>query len=543
MVKLPALLMFACALASAYQEQPPPAKGSLAGIVTDLKTGAPLKKAIVTLIPTSVIAGLGSGGPSKSAESDQAGRFLFPALDAGAYRLSATRQGYLASMYGARKVGGMGTPVVVAEGQDVKDIAVSLTPQSVITGKVIDEDGDPVANLMVRAVRNIYRNGRRQWFPAAGANTNDIGEYRLANLEPGRYIIDTYSRPPANDVTRSPASEPQAEDAERVYASTYYPSTLSPSLAIPVTLTPGDDIRGIDVHLLKTRVYQVRGTVVGNPEPRAISVTLAPRNNELGTQYMGMTGGANSEFQVRYVLPGEYTVTAQARTGAQLWTASEPLIVTGTNVDGLRLTLSEAATIHGTVKVVDAAPPPQLKNVSIRLVTPLVTPGQVGNPGATSLVRDDMQFTLMNVPPLRQTVEVSGIPQSCYVQSTRYGGAEIPADGIELHAGGTIEITLSCQAAQLDAVATTQDDKVAPHAVFALVPKDGGPVIVRTANENGIYSFQGLKPGDYSLFAWEDTEEGAPLDPDFRKPFESQAKLISLDPAARANISLKTISQ
>jgi hypothetical protein len=531
MVKSLALLVFACALGSAYQEQPPPAKGSLAGIVTNVKTGSPLKKATVTLIPVSR-----AGSGNNSVDTDEQGRFFFRSLDAGLYRVSGSRQGFLPTSYGARKPGGIGTPVIVAEGQDVKDLAVTLMPQSVITGKVLDEDGDPVVNTMVRSMRNIYRNGKRQWFPTAGANTNDIGEYRIANLEPGRYILATNARLVAGDVTRLPAPESQSEEPERIYAATYYPSTLSASVAIPINVTPGDELRGIDIRLLKTSVFRVRGRVVGYSDPRPVAVMLTPRDNDLMAPLMAMTRGADFDFEIRGVLPGEYTAIAQSRSGSQLWVASEPIIVTGTNVDGVRLSVVEAAEIHGIVKVVDASAPPNFKNLSVSLMA-----SATRSTAVTSPVREDMQFTLSGVSPMRQDIAVHGFPDTCYVQSIRYGGAEVPADGAEMHAGGTLEITLSCQAAQLDAVVTTQDDKVAPHAAFALVPKGGGAAIARITDENGYVSLRGLKPGDYQVFAWEDAEEGAQLDPDFRKPFESQAKSISIDPSAHASVQLKAI--
>ena len=79
--------------------------------------------------------------------------------------------------------------------------------------------------------------------------------------------------------------------------------------------------------------------------------------------------------------------------------------------------------------------------------------------------------------------------------------------------GGVLEVTLSAAAARVDAVVMDKDGKAGWHAVVALVPKDGSPTLVQTADENGILSFKGLKPGEYRLLAWDDVESGAPTIP------------------------------
>jgi hypothetical protein len=159
----------------------------------------------------------------------------------------------------------------------------------------------------------------------------------------------------------------------------------------------------------------------------------------------------------------------------------------------------------------------------------------------TAPVRDDLKFALSSVPPVRYTVAVNGLPEPCYVKSITYGNAGVPAEGVEMTGDGVLEITLSCDAAQLDAVVLDEGEQVGWHAVVALVPKDAGPVVLRTADDNGMLTLRGIKPGEYRLFAWEDVEDGAPLDPDFRKPFEAQAESIKLDPSTHLAVQLKAI--
>ncbi len=79
---------------------------------------------------------------------------------------------------------------------EMKDLTITMTPQGVIAGKIMDKDGDPVVSAQVQTTRYTYASGRKQLQATGGAQTNDLGEYRLINLAPGRYYIcATDSRP------------------------------------------------------------------------------------------------------------------------------------------------------------------------------------------------------------------------------------------------------------------------------------------------------------------------------------------------------------
>src|SRR5207244_297844 len=93
---------------------------------------------------------------ARTVDTDEQGRFSFTGLEGGKYRLAADRQGFLHQSYGERKFSGGGTPILVGDGQSVKNILFRMNPQAVITGKVLDEDGEPMANVQVRAMRYTY---------------------------------------------------------------------------------------------------------------------------------------------------------------------------------------------------------------------------------------------------------------------------------------------------------------------------------------------------------------------------------------------------
>src|SRR6478672_12913223 len=96
--------------------------------------------------------------------------------------------------------------------------------------------------------------------------------------------------------------------SDRDWSSDVCSSDLtSATTAVPVDVGPGGEVRGIDVRLVKTRVYRVRGKVVGSDDTRrAATVTLSPRDGAPGTPITGMAIGAAGEFELRNVPPGQY---------------------------------------------------------------------------------------------------------------------------------------------------------------------------------------------------------------------------------------------
>jgi len=123
----------------------------------------------------------------------------------------------------------------------------------------------------------------------------------------------------------------------------------------------------------------------------------------------------------------------------------------------------------------------------------------------------------------------------------QFNGRDVTPEGLDMSAGGPLEVVISAAAAQMDAVILDKDGKAAVNAVVAIVPDSGANPIVQMSDENGILSVKGLKPGSYKILAWEDVEQGAPYDPDFRQQYEKSAKSVKLDSSAHEAVQLKAI--
>jgi protocatechuate 3,4-dioxygenase beta subunit len=536
-----------------FQAAPPPAKGTIEGQVLSA-SGTPLKKAnvrLIAILDVPALAAAGAGQPRMAPpqrpavltkETDDQGRFSFTGLEAARYQLSAERQGYLRQSYGARKYSGGGTPIRLGQDQHVKDVIFKLSPQAVIVGKVVDEDGDPVANVQVRAMKMMYRSGKKQWQEVNSGQSSDIGEYRIPSLEPGRYLVSTRPRNPNNNMG-GPPNQPVPDTPELAYVGTYYPSTTDSANAVPVDVGPGGEIRGIDVRLVKTQVFRIRGRVVTSAPPASGpgrgGVAVGLRMKDGSAQISGMTPARPPEnlFEIRGVPPGSYILFTQGG-GANQPMGLLPVEVGRRHVDNVVLTVPAGADLPGSVKIEGAAAEMTAPNLSINL-RPAIPMGAAPRAKAAA----DLTFTLKNVSPMHYSVNVSGLPDGCYVKSIRYAGQEVPEDGVDFLSAAPLEVTLSATAAEISGAIVDGDGKPVSNALVALVPKDGPASALQSRNtdENGSASFRNLKPGEYRLFAWEDLEPGAQQDPDIQKKYESHATAVKLEPGAKQAVQVKVI--
>src|SRR5436305_4459373 len=210
-----ALIVLAVACSAQTQDKP-----AVAGRVVSTVTGAPLKKASVWLEPFSSTRGV-NGGPSvalPATTTDAEGRFTLDDFEPGSYFLLAQRVGYLDQGYGAAEPQVVGPPLELTAGQALRDVVFKLTPQSLLYGKVVDDDGDAVPNARVQVLRTSYAGGRRHLLEAGAADSQDDGSFVIGNLTPGRYYLGAAIR--KIDVTGPPGRKFERE----TYVTTYFPA-------------------------------------------------------------------------------------------------------------------------------------------------------------------------------------------------------------------------------------------------------------------------------------------------------------------------------
>jgi protocatechuate 3,4-dioxygenase beta subunit len=314
----------------------------VSGTVVVAGSGQPARRARVTLNASE-------GGGTRTATTDDNGRYAFSGLAAGRYSLSASKSGHIGVTYGATRPGRPGTPIQLADGEKF-DAALQLPRGSVITGTVLDEHGEATPGTPVRAMRYVMQAGRRTLQQSGSGATDDRGIYRIYGLQPGEYLVSAVPRNtgPGPDVGRLQAelealkqrlstiganeagvareitmrasmlqSEiPQQDEQPTGYATVYYPGTVAPAQAAPVALGIGEERSSIDFQLQRLPMARVEGVVVNSTgqETPNVQVTLNDATQPIPGM-AGPTARADSEgrFRITNVAPGTYRLIVRAQ--------------------------------------------------------------------------------------------------------------------------------------------------------------------------------------------------------------------------------------
>lgn len=279
--------------------------------------------------------------------TDAEGRF-----QAGRFSITADKAGYVALQYGQRRPYEAGTPVTLSDGETLDRGDFMLPRGSVISVRVTDEFGEPVAGVQVQVQRYQYGTDGQRRLTTAGnqtpfATTDDRGEFRAFGLMPGEYVVLASMRTLGGGMATGSGSN----DVTEGFAPTFYPGTLSADQAQPLTLGIGQE-QAIQFALIASRLGRISGTVVDSTSQPAVGaeLTLITVSGSGSSSRPVGTVGPNGEFTVTGVAPGEHPLSVSySRPGRSSEFAGLPIVVGTGDLAGLRLTLGGGATISGRV--------------------------------------------------------------------------------------------------------------------------------------------------------------------------------------------------
>jgi Carboxypeptidase regulatory-like domain len=519
---------------------------TITGMVVKLDGSAPLKSARVEL------RSMEDQTHAYAATTDEGGRFTLKDVGPGRYRLSVSRNGFVNQEYGQKTPNDPGSILTLAPGQQMKDLLFRLIPWSVIAGRIRNEDGDPLPWVQVTALREAYTDGKRKLSPTAQEATNDLGEYRLFGLRPGRYFVSaTYSTKnqmaSGNEDSEEPA--PVEESAAQKYVPTYYPGTPDPAKASTISVKPGDEIPSVDILLQRVAAYKVRGRIynmITHRTGRDISIMMLPRNNQVAGSIFNFEAPVldkDGSFTLKDVLPGSYTLSAFWFDEGKPYVAKQNIDVGNADVEGVSLTIAPGMTINGRV-IWDGKPSLEGDELSI---SPSSTEQGVEF-DSPARVSPNGAFTLKDISEDTYHLYVNGMSKDCYIKAVRYGMADALYDGFAAQRGNdaSLEVTLSSRGARVQGAVSDADGLPLAGVWVVLVPEEAHRAQMQmyketTTDQYGHFELRGIPPGDYKLFSWDQVENGAWQDPEFLKPFESKGEEVKLQEGESKSVNLTAI--
>jgi hypothetical protein len=536
------------------KDAPPPPAGRIVGRVVAADNGRPVKRARVFASAAELPGGRGM-------LTDDSGVFDLTELPAGRYTLTVSKSGFVALSYGQRRPLQAGTPLQLADGQQMKGIEFQLPRGSVISGHVLDEDGDAMPGVMVRVMRYQYLQGEKRLTPAGNGQTDDKGLYRVWGLMPGEYYVNAIARGGgggfggpggpggfAGGGRGGRGGGPGggaggAPDPEQVnYAPTYYPGVPSMSEAKPITVGLSQEVLDISFGMQLVRVSRISG-VVSNPDGTPVTsgnINLMADAGGARANAMGMNLGGRIQwdgaFTINNVAPGRYILRARGDDSETPQFAAQPISVNGGDLSGVTVVLSPGATISGTVSFLPGGSPAP-DYTQFRITAPSTDQSDFG-PQSNARVDKDGHFTISGVSAGAHLIRPSNGSRSWLLQSVTIGGRDVTDTPFQLRSGenlANVTLVFTDKQSEINGTLTTDNGTPAPEFTVLAFPADATlwrpqsrHIMTARPDQTGQYRIRGLPPGEYYLATVDPSQQGEWFEPAYLDEHRADAARVVL---------------
>ena len=549
------------------QDAVPTPTGRITGSVAASDNGRPVKRARVFVSAVELPGGRG-------VLTDDQGVFDFTELPAGRYTLTVSKSGFVSLSYGQRRPLQAGTPLQLADGQQLKGIQFQLPRGSVIGGRVLDEDGEAMPGVNVRVMRYQYLQGERRLTPAGAGQTDDKGQYRVWGLMPGDYYVNAVARgglfgggpfgqfggpggPGSGPGGGRGAAfggrggrggpgpgAPVGNDApEQInYAPTYFPGVGSVNEAKPVAVGLSQEVLDINFNMQLVRVARLTGHVLnpdGTPVTSGnINLTIESgggRGNQIGMNYGGRIQW-DGEFTISNVPPGRYILRARGDDSETPQYAAQPVTVSGQDVNDFTVMLSPGATISGTVSFVGAAgSAPDLSQ--FRITAPASDQSDVG-PQPNARVSKDGAFAVEGVPAGSHLIRSAGAARGFILKSVTINGRDVTDVPVPLRPGeslANVTVAFTDQQNEINGTVTNEQGTPVPDYTILAFSTDSSlwrplsrQIMTARPDQTGKYRIRGLPRGEYYLVAVDPAEQGEWFEPAYLDEHRAGAQRVTL---------------
>jgi protocatechuate 3,4-dioxygenase beta subunit len=519
----------------------------------DAVSGAPLAGATVS------IARWDGQDINASVLTEADGRFLFDNLKPGKYILSASRKGYKGQMFQEHE--NFTTAVAVGNDLDSQGLLFRLSPSAIIAGQVTDEFSEAVRNAGVMLFREGTINGRVSVHVHGQATTDDQGQYRFANLPPGRYYVAVSAQPwyaqhnnttalmtPLDNGTGlvgTVGGQPivgQNSNLDVVYPVTYYPRETDFNKASAITPRPGERATA-DLVLHPMPALHLRLSAPGvdlsqNVWPRVTQSTLDGQETFVSIQAISRT---KDFIDVGGIPPGQVTIHLDMNPDPvggkerRSWQYEVDLSRDGEVVFPERW--EGRAAVTGTIKIAALTAVPQPAAIEIREV----------ETGATlvSPVSAEGKFEFQDgVKPGNYTVSINN-PLGFHVDHVQVIGAGASRHSIEVRSVDpmVLVVAISRGWGRIDGVAL-KNSKPAAGVMILCVPQnalnDASLFQRDQSDSDGTFTIAQLPPGQYSIMAIADGWDQEWARPDVVRHWLNGGEIVQVAPNEKYAIKVNT---
>ena len=378
--------------------------GVISGRVVDADTATPLRNARVAAVPEQ-------GDEPDPVLTDADGRFRIVSLPSGRYSLVASKPGYVSLRYGARRA--LDPPQPIDVSGEMPPLDIRLPRGAALSGRLFDELGDPIPDVRVTAGVVVHTIASVRMTPVRSADTDDRGEYRIAGLPAGTYVVSARPGPSAPDGVVMGIDWMNAPSGAPTYERLYHPSTPALSQARQIRLSAGDDVSGIDLTFRPVQRPQLTIAVRDSTGAPATAFLIL-RSDEAVSGFAHQVRVDASGSASLAIDPGDWIVQASGPAGQAL----VPITIGEADAQ-LSVVLTRGTTMSGRIIYEGSRKPAALLRVTER--SPYPPPFDLSE---SVRVAPDGTFTMTGVRDPRQ-LQVDGLPPGWRLRGVFLDGVDV----------------------------------------------------------------------------------------------------------------------
>ena len=515
-------LASAAFLAIAFAQ--PPGKGVISGIVVDASNNEPVRKAIVTLTWQGAPRSWSTG------RTDSSGQFKFEGLPSGKYDLRAIKADTGTAIYGASSVRELGELITLEDGETPAGVKLRFLHSATISGRALDPRGDPATNISVTLLKPSRNLGEGVLARYRSSETNDRGEYRLVDVEPGQYYL--HAEQHFERVGAEPLVQQFLAGARESKDATF------------LTIHGGETLEGVDFHMTSEPYVRIHGRITGIPdawrEMKGIDI-MSWTADEYVEHSIGLPQTTQApDYTFSFDLkPGRYGLDASINIEGKTWTATRFVDTAQTSGDVV-LTLSPPVDVKGKLQV-ESAGAPSAGTFNLLLTRRGFGPRIIANVAA------DGSFTLNQVPPGEWLLNINPLPPEAFLKVARLGDQDVRFARMDIRPGSEdpLSIVISMNTAQIhgEVDAGPGDSK---RAGILLAPTGQYSTLTRfyydvAADDSGKFELKNIRPGKYNVFALEKLSSVEFKTPEAAGQLDPLGDEIELKEGARLEVHPKLI--
>jgi hypothetical protein len=510
------------------------------GRIVAADTGAPIRR-------VQVRAFAGEIRESRMTSTDAQGRFELKDLPAGRWDLSATKSGFVTLRYGQRRPFESGRPIDLGDGETMTKADFVLPRGSVITGRINDEFGDPIASARVMVQRYQNVQGTRRLMPVGqGDETDDTGAYRIYGLAPGDYYVSAMLRA---------GGFMENSDDRTTYSATYFPGTGNMAEAQRVTLSLGQELANISFALQPTKAVRISGTVRDSKGDVVSSGFVMLQESDLGMSFMMRNGGGvkpDGTFIISNVSPGDYTLRVNTGFGMDGEGAIVPLTVGNDDLNGISVVTGKGTTVTGSVVPAEGSTG-KLTTQGIQIMATSAGRFEPMMGGPPARVEADGTFKVTGIRG-RRIFRLMGLPPTWSLKAVMLNGDDIIDTPMEFKSDDDLsglQMVVADRVSEISGRVTNEKGEPTRDYTVVIFPEDSAKwtypsryLKAGRADQEGMFKIRDLPPDNrYLAVAVDYLEDGEGGDPQFLDQIRDRATRISLGDGEVKALNLRLVTR